>query len=106
MATTFSYSKTVSLDDTTDGTKFIPSDFIPSTRINNDSAYVIECLIIKAISTGTITFKINDDDDWVPLAVNDSLGGENLKMTQFWLKPSTENTVSLIIGFRGFNKYQ
>jgi hypothetical protein len=105
MATTFSYSKTIALTDTTDGHKFVPSDFIPASRVNADSAYVIECLIIKAISTGTITMKINDDDDWVPLAAENSLGGENLKMTQFWLKPSASNTVSLIIGFRGFNKY-
>jgi len=105
MATTFSYTKTLTLSDTTDGHKFTPSSFIPATRINNDSSFVIECLIIKNISSGTITFKINDTDDWVNLAVNDSLGGENLKMSQFWLKPSTSNTVSVIVGFRGFNRY-
>lgn len=105
MATTFSYSKVIPLTDTRFGHKFVPSDFIPASRINTDSSYVIECLIIKAISRGTITMKINDDDDWVPLAAENSLGGENLKMTQFWLRPSISNSVSIIIGFRGFNKY-
>ena len=104
MATVFSYSKTLPLTNTTLGHKFTPADFIPTTRQSADASFVCNNLMIQAISTGTVTIKINDADDWVPVTAG--WWNENLRMTQFWLKPSASNTVSVLIGFIGVNRYQ
>lgn len=90
MAQTF--SKQIELTDTTDGHKINYSNF------GYTSYKSFRYFRINSISTGTISIKFGENDDWISIAGTEYpvIFSNTIAFDEIWIKPSETLDVNLI----------
>ena len=87
------FSKQIYLTDTIDGHIIDYENF----GLTNENA-IFRFLEIVRVSTGTMSLKFSENDDWILLATYPKIF-DSIRFEAVWMKPSTALTVDLFASF-------